>query len=128
MTDHNPNASGPGPVESLTGFMLARARDVGVSETQILQLLGYRSGVGPLETLLSGRPASQTMPEIAAGIAEGTGEVFKMAKATAEAAVPIMVVDNLKPLVRKMGILDPEGVKHLEVYLNFLISQGFVKP
>lgn len=127
MPDHAPN-TGPGPVESLTGFMLARARDVGVTESQILQLLGYRSGVGPLETLLSGRPASQTVPEIAAGIAEGTGEVLKVAKATAEAAVPIMVVDNLKPLVRKMAILDAEGVKHLEVYLNFLISQGHVKP
>lgn len=127
MPDHAPNP-GPGPVESLTGFMLARARDVGVTESQILQLLGYRSGVGPLETLLSGRPASQTVPEIAAGIAEGTGEVLKVAKATAEAAVPIMVVDNLKPLVRKMAILDAEGVKHLEVYLNFLISQGHVKP
>ena len=128
MSDNNQPNPGPGPVESLTSFMMARARDVGVSESQILQLLGYRSGVGPLETLLSGRPASQTMPEIAAGIAEGTGEVFKVAKATAEAAVPIMVVDNLKPLVRKMSILNPDGVKHLEVYLNFLISQGFVKP
>lgn len=108
--------------------MTARARDVGVTESQILQLLGYRSGVGPLETLLSGRPPTETVPEIAASIAEGTGEVFKVAKSTAEAAVPVMVLDQLKPMVRKMGMLNAEGVRHLEVYLNFLISQGMVKP
>jgi hypothetical protein len=121
---------GPGPqqaLEHLAGFMMARARDVGVTEGQILQLLGFRNSVGPIETLLSGRPPSETIPEIAQGIMDGTDAVAKAAKQQVEQAIPIVVMDELKPLLRKMSMLDAEGVKHLDVYLNFIISQGYIK-
>lgn len=125
MSSNSPNT--PSPLEQAAAFMVNRARDVGVTEHQILQLLGYRGGAGPLETLLSGRPPMETIPEIAAGIREGTDEVLKMTKAQVESAIPIVVTDELKPMIRKMGVLDGEGLKHLDVYLNFLISQGFIK-
>jgi hypothetical protein len=117
----------PNALEQVAGFMLSRARDVGVTESQILQLLGFKGGVGPLETLLSGRPPAETIPEIAQGIAQGTDEVFKMTKGAVEQAIPIVVLDQLKPVIRKLSVLDAEGMRHLDVYLNFLISQGFVK-
>lgn len=120
----------PGPqaaLDQLASFMMARARDVGVTEGQILQLLGFRNSVGPIETLLSGRPASETIPEIAHGIMEGTDAVAKAARKQVEEAIPIVVLDQLKPIIRKMSMLDDEGLKHLDVYLNFVISQGFIK-
>lgn len=111
----------------MTTFMLARARDVGVTEGQILQLLGFKGGVGPIETLLSGRPPTETFPEIAQGIRDGTDEVMKLTKASVEQAIPMMVMDELKPMIRKMTMLSPEGLRHLDVYVNFLISQGLIK-
>jgi hypothetical protein len=81
----------------------------------------------PLETLLSGRPPSETIPEIVGGIKEGTDEVLKMTKAQVESAIPVVTMDQLKPLIRKMGMLSDEGVKNLDVYINFLISQGMIK-
>lgn len=114
-------------IDQMATFMMSRAREVGVTEQQILQLLGFRGGVGPLETLLSGRPAAQTIPEIAAGIKEGTDEVLKLTKAQVEQAIPVVVLDELKPLIKKMAMLSPEGLKHLDVYTNFLISQGLTK-
>lgn len=122
-----PSPNQPGALEQMATFMMSRARDVGVTEGQILQLLGFKGGVGPLETLLSGRPPMETLPEIAAGIREGTDEVLKMTKASVEQAIPIVVLDELKPIIRKMSVLDSTGLAHLDVYLNFLISQGFVK-
>ena len=128
MSSNTPNPSNPvSALEQAAAFMFSRARDVGVTEHQILQLLGYRGGAGPLETLLSGRPPIETIPEIAAGIKEGTDEVLKMTKAQVESAIPIVVTDDLKPVIRKMGVLNEEGLKHLDVYVNFLISQGFIK-
>lgn len=123
MTNNNSNT----PLENLGSFMLSRAREVGVTEGQILQLLGFRHGVGPIETLLSGRPPTETIPEIAQGIREGTGEVLSAAKAQVESAIPIVVLDELKPIIRKMAMLSPDGLKHLDVYVNFLISQGLIK-
>ena len=41
--------------------------------------------------------------------------------------IAIVVLDQLKPIIRKMSMLDDEGLKHLDVYLNFVISQGFIK-
>lgn len=117
----------PGALEAMATFMLARARDVGVTESQILQLLGFKGGVGPIETLLSGRPPTETLPEIAAGIKEGTDEVLKLTKASVEQAIPIVVLDELKPTIRKMTMLNAEGLRQLDVYVNFLISQGFIK-
>jgi hypothetical protein len=108
-------------------FMMSRARDVGVSEGQILQLLGFKGAMGPIETLFSGRPTAETLPEIAAGIREGTDEVLKMTKQSVEQAIPIVVVDEMKPVIRKMSMLDATGLAHLNVYVNFLISQGFIK-
>ncbi len=122
--------SSPGPqhaLDQLATFMMARARDVGVTEGQILQLLGFRNSVGPIETLLSGRPASETIPEIAHGIMEGTDAVAKAARHQVEQAIPIVVVDEMKPMLRKMTMLNDDGLKHLDIYLNFLISQGFIK-
>jgi hypothetical protein len=116
----------PNALESVAMFMMSRARDVGVSEGQILQLLGFK-GLGPIETLFSGRPAAETLPEIAAGIREGTDEVFKMTKQSVEQAIPIMVIDEMKPVIRKMSMLNGTGLAHLDVYVNFLISQGFIK-
>lgn len=123
----NPPPGQPSPLDNVASFMLSRARDVGVTEGQILQLLGFKAGIGPLETLLSGRPPAETIPEIAAGIKEGTDEMFKLTKQSAESAIPIVVFDELKPLIRKAAILNAEGLKHLDVYLNFLISQGYIK-
>lgn len=123
----NSNTPQGTPLESLGSFMLSRAREVGVTEHQILQLLGFRHGVGPLETLLSGRPPTETIPEIAQGIREGTGEVIKATKAQVESAIPIVVLDELKPIIRKMAMLSPEGLKHVDVYINFLISQDLIK-
>jgi hypothetical protein len=125
MSSNSPNSNSP--LEQAAAFMISRARDVGVTEHQILQLLGYRGGAGPLETLLSGRPPTETIPEIAAGIKEGTDEVIKIAKGQVESAIPIVVTDDLKPVIRKMGVLSNDGLQHLDVYLNFLISQGFIK-
>lgn len=120
-------ASQPSPLEQMANFMIGRAKDVGVSEQQILQLLGFKNGVGPLETLLSGRPPSETIPEIAAGIQAGTGEVIKMTKAQVEQAIPLVVLDEFKPLIKKLSMLNEEGLRHLDVYVNFLISQGMTK-
>ena len=120
----------PGPqhaLEQLATFMMSRARDVGVTEGQILQLLGFRNSVGPIETLLSGRPPAETIPEIAHGIREGTDAVAKAARQQVEQAIPMVVLDELKPMLRKMTMLNDEGLKHLDIYLNFLISQGFIK-
>src|SRR3954470_1859499 len=117
----------PGALEAMATFMLARARDVGVTESQILQLLGFKGGVGPIETLLSGRPATETLPEIAAGIREGTGAVLKLTRSSVEQAIPIVVIDELKPTIRKMTMLNAVGLRQLDVYVNFLISQGFIK-
>lgn len=121
------SSQSPSPFEQVASFMLSRARDVGVTEGQILQLLGFKSGVGPLEALLSGRPPHETIPEIAAGIKEGTDEVLKMAKGQVEQAIPMVALDEFKPLLRKAAMLTPEGLAHLDVYLNFLISQGMIK-
>lgn len=123
----NPTPPQPPLFDQMASFMMTRAREVGVTENQILQLLGFRGGVGPIETLLSGRPPSQTIPEIAAGIKQGSDEVLKMTKAQVEQAIPMVVIDELKPLIRKMAMLSPEGVQHLDVYINFLISQGMIK-
>lgn len=120
----NPNNN---PVEQMAAFMMSRARDVGVTEHQILQLLGFKGGVGPLETLLSGRPPTETIPEIAAGIKEGTDEVLKMTKAQVQSAIPMVILDELKPIIRKLAMLNDEGIQHLDLYLNFLISQGLTK-
>lgn len=120
-------SNSPSALEQVAMFMLSRARDVGVTEGQILQLLGYKGGMGPLETLLSGRPPAETIPEIAQGIMEGTDEVIKLTKASVEQAIPIVVLDEMKPLIRKMTMLDAQGMQHLDVYINFLISQGFIK-
>ncbi|MEI4896807.1 hypothetical protein Q8G71_36570, partial [Klebsiella pneumoniae] len=80
---NSPNRSA---LEQMASFMMNRARDVGVTESQILQLLGFRAGVGPIETLFSGRPPSETLPEIAAGIKEGTDEVLKLTRNQVEQA------------------------------------------
>jgi hypothetical protein len=122
----NPSLSA-GLVNQLAVFVSDRAREVGVTEGQILQLLGFRSGMGPLETLLSGRPASETIPEIAMGIKEGTDEVIKLTKAQVGQAIPMMVMDEFKPILRKMTLLNADGLGHLDVYLNFLMAQGFIK-
>ena len=128
MSSNTPNPSNPvSALEQAAAFMFSRARDVGVTEHQILQLLGNRGGAGPLETLLSGRPPIETIPEIAQGIREGTGEVIKMTKAQVESAIPIVVLDELKPIIRKMAMLSPDGLKHVDVYINFLISQDMIK-
>ena len=121
------NSSSSSPLEQVASFMLSRARDVGVTESQILQLLGFKGSIGPIETLLSGRPPTETIPEIAAGIKEGTDEVLKMTRQQVESAIPIVVLDELKPLIRKLSVLDADGLKALDVYVNFLISQGMVK-
>lgn len=125
MSSNSPNPLTP--LEQAAAFMVSRARDVGVTEHQILQLLGFRGAVGPLETLLSGRPPAETLPEIAAGIKEGTDEVLKMTKQSVEQAIPIVVIDQLKPMLRKMSMLNEDGLKALDVYINFLISQGMIK-
>jgi hypothetical protein len=124
---HMSSNSSSSPLEQVAAFMMSRARDVGVTETQILQLLGFKGGIGPLETLLSGRPPSETLPEIAAGIKEGTDEVLKMAKGQVESAIPLVILDELKPIIRKISMLSPDGLKHLDVYVNFLITQGMIK-
>ena len=125
MSSNHPNPASA--LDQLAGFMIARARDVGVTESQILHLLGFRGAAGPIETLLSGRSPAETIPEVVSGIREGTDGVVKAARQQVEQAIPIVVMDELKPLIRKMGMLDDEGVKHLDVYLNFLVSQGFIK-
>ncbi|HEY9721793.1 MAG TPA: hypothetical protein V6D47_07250, partial [Oscillatoriaceae cyanobacterium] len=117
------SSQSPSPFEHVASFMLSRAREVGVTENQILQLLGFKGGVGPIEALLSGRPPHETIPEIAAGIKEGTDEVFKMARGQVEQAIPMVVQDELKPFLRKAAMLTPDGLAHLDVYLNFLITQ-----
>ena len=117
------------PVQQAASFMLSRAKDVGVTEHQILQLLGFRGAVGPLETLLSGRPPTETIPEIAAGIKEGTDEVLKITKAQVESAIPVVTMDQLKPLIRKMGMLSDEGVKNLDVHrVEFRVAQTDLRP
>lgn len=121
------SSSSNSPLSQVASFMLNRAKEVGVTEHQILQLLGFKGGIGPLETLLSGRPPSETIPEIAQGIMDGTDEMLKMTKAQVEQAIPLVVLDELKPLIRKAGMLNAEGVQHLDIYLNFLISQGMIK-
>lgn len=117
----------PSPFDHLAQFWLQRAKEVGVTEQQVLQMLGFKGGVGPLETLLSGRPASETLPEIAQGIVDGTGEVLKATKGQVEAALPVVVPDEHKAIVKKLHLLDAEGLNQLEVYLNFLIAQVKVK-
>lgn len=119
--------SNPGPIENLASFMIGQAKSAGLNENQILQLMGFRNGVGPLEALLSGRPASETIPEIARGVMTGTDEVLKLTKAQMESAMPVVVQDELKPITRKVAMLNEEGRKHLDVYLNFLMTQGFIK-
>lgn len=125
MSSNTPN-SAPGPLEQMASFMVARARDVGVTESQVLQLLGFRNPVGPIETLLSGRP-SETIPAIAKEVFGATDGVISATRQQVEQAIPIVVIDEMKPLIRKMSMLDAEGVRHLDVYLNFLVSQGFIK-
>lgn len=115
------------PLEQMAAFMISRARDVGVTEKQVLQLLGFKGGIGPLETLLSGRPPTETIPEIAHGIKEGTDEVLKMTRAEVERAIPMVILDEHKGLIRKIGLLNDDGIKQLETYLNFLITQGMTK-
>ena len=96
-------------------------------EGQILQLLGVRAA-GPLETLFnSGRPPQETIPEVVQGARDSADGAIKAARQQVEQAIPVMVLDELKPTVRKLGMLNDEGLKHLDVYLNFLISQGFIK-
>ena len=122
------NAGNPqNALDQVASFMLSRARDVGVTEGQILQLLGFKGAIGPVEALFSGRPVSETLPEMAASIMEGTDEVLKMTKPSAEQAIPVVVLDEAKPTVPKMMMLNAEGLAHLDVYVNFLISQGFIK-
>lgn len=123
-----PAPGGPNsPLDNIATFMLARARDVGVTEGQILQLLGFRNAVGPIETIFSGRSPQETIPEVAQGVRDSADGVVKAARQQVEQAIPVVVVDELKPTVRKLGMLNDEGVKHLDVYLNFLISQGYIK-
>ncbi len=122
-----PPTGGFSPIEQTLAYMIGRARDVGVTEGQILQMLGFKGGVGPIETLLSGRPAAETIPEIAQGIMEGTGGMLKITRDQVEQAIPLMVTDELKPVLRKMTMLNSEGLRHLDVYCNFLISQGYIK-
>lgn len=104
--------------------MLGRAKEVGVTEQQIFQLFGIKGAVGPLEALLSGRTAAETIPEIATGLVQGTDVVAKAARAQVEQALPVVVPDAIKPLLKKLSMLNPEGLKQLETYLNFLIAQG----
>lgn len=115
------------PFDHLARFWMQRAREVGVTEQQVLQMLGFKAGVGPLETLLSGRPASETLPEIAQGIVDGTGEVIKATRGQVEAALPVVIPEEHKTIVKKLHLLDGEGLRQLDVYLNFLIAQGMVK-
>ena len=82
------------PLEQMAAFMISRARDVGVTEKQVLQLLGFKGGIGPIETLLSGRPPTETIPEIAHGIKEGTDEVLKATRAEVERAIPMVILDE----------------------------------
>jgi hypothetical protein len=120
----NPNNA----LDQVATFMLARARDVGVTESQILQLLGFRNAAGPIETLFnSGRSPQETIPEVVQGARDSADGALKAARQQVEQAIPVVVVDELKPTVRKLGMLNDEGVKQLDVYLNFLISQGFIK-
>ncbi|MEB3195737.1 MAG: hypothetical protein VKP62_00895 [Candidatus Sericytochromatia bacterium] len=114
----------PNPIELLGAFMASRAREVGVTEQQILQMLGIKGAVGPLEALLSGRPAAETIPDLASGLVQGTDVVAKAARQHVEQAMPIVVPEELKSLLKKLEMLNADGLKQLETYLNFLISQG----
>jgi hypothetical protein len=121
------NPGPPNPLDQLATFLAGRARDLGVTEQQLFHLLGIKGAVGPLETLLSGRPASQTLPELANNILGGTDAVAKVARQQVEQHIPLVVMDELKPLIKKLSLLNEEGLKQLETYVNFLITQGHTK-
>lgn len=114
----------PNPLEFLGHLMQGQARELSANEQQILQLLGIKGAVGPLEALLSGRSAAETIPDIATGFVQGTDVVAKAARAQVEQALPVVVPEELKPLLKKLSMLNSDGLKQLETYLNFLISQG----
>lgn len=127
MSTPTPPSGSNNALDQVATFMLARARDVGVTEGQILQLLGFRNAAGPLETLFSGRPPQETIPEVAQGVRDSADGVVKAARQQVEQSMPVVVLDELKPTVRKLAMLNDVGVKHLDVYVNFLISQGYIK-
>ncbi|MEB3330517.1 MAG: hypothetical protein VKQ33_14930 [Candidatus Sericytochromatia bacterium] len=115
------------PFDHLATFLAGRARELGVTEQQLFHLLGIKGAVGPLEALLSGRPAAQTLPELANNLLGGTDAVAKVARQQVEQALPVVVMDELKPLLKKVSLLNEEGLKQLETYVNFLITQGHTK-
>jgi hypothetical protein len=120
--------SGPqNPLEHLTAFLAGRAREIGVTEQQLLHMLGIKGAVGPLEALLTVRPGAQTLPELANNLLGGTDAVAKAARQQVEQAIPVVVMDELKPLIKKVSLLNDEGLKQLETYVNFLITQGHTK-
>jgi hypothetical protein len=87
-------------------------------------LFGIKGAVGPLEALLSGRTPAETIPEIATGLVQGTDVVAKAARAQVEQSLPVVVPEELKPLLKKLAMLNADGLQQLETYLNFLISQN----
>ncbi|MEB3220778.1 MAG: hypothetical protein VKS61_01745 [Candidatus Sericytochromatia bacterium] len=115
------------PLDQLATFLTGRARDIGVTEQQLFHLLGIKGAVGPFEALLSGRPAAETLPDLASNILGGTDAVAKVARQHVEQAIPVVVMDELKPLLKKLSLLNEEGLKQLETYVNFLITQGHTK-